>query len=164
MANYKYTPEENAERKRRIVAMRRTRIPFDAIGADLGITASRVHQLYWEAMAEIPNQDVTQHREEQRDLADKAISALLAIAEGPDVSARTRVEAWSSIKGWCEHQAKLLALYAPIRKEVTVLSESVVDQALAKAAADHAAKVAELEALENRAISEADRLLADVDA
>jgi hypothetical protein len=163
-AGTKLTPEQEALRKASIVAARRGRETFDSIGATHRITAQRAHQIYWAAMAEIPNQDVSQHREEQRDLADKAISALLAIAEDPDVSARTRVEAWSSIKGWCEHQAKLLALYAPIRKEVTVLSESVVDQALAKAAADHAAKVAELEVLENRAISEADRLLADVDA
>jgi hypothetical protein len=151
MANYKYTPEENAERQRRIVAMRRTRMPFDAIGADLGISASRAHQLYWEAMREIPNQDVTQHREEQRDLADKAISALLAIAEDPDVSPRTRVEAWSSVRGWCEHQAKLLALYAPVRKEVTVLTEDAVDAALRKLEEEHAEKARQLAALDQRA-------------
>lgn len=164
MAATKLTPEQTATRKAAIVAARRSREPFDAIGATWGIGAVRAHQIYWEAMGEIPNSQVSQHREEQRDLADKAISALLAIAEDPDVSARTRVEAWSSIKGWCEHQAKLLALYAPVRREITVLSESVVDKALAQASADHAARVAELEALEDRAISEADRLLADVDA
>jgi hypothetical protein len=163
-AGSRLTPEQVALRKTAIVAARRAFEPFDAIGATHGITSQRAHQIYWEAMRETPNSQVEEHRQEQTDLADKAVNALLAIAEDPDVSARTRVEAWSSIKGWCEHKAKLLALYAPLRREITVLSESTVDLALAKAAADHAAKVAELEALENRAISEADRLLADVDA
>lgn len=160
----KLTPEQTALRKRAIVAARRAFEPFDSIGATHGISAAWAHQIYWEAMRETPNSQVEQHRQEQTELADKAVNALLAIAEDPDVSARTRVEAWSSVKGWCEHKAKLLALYAPLRREVTVLSESVVDKALAQASADHAAKVAELEALENRAISEADRLLAQVDA
>jgi hypothetical protein len=145
------TPEETEQRKRAIVAARRAREPFDAIGATHGITPQRANQIYWEAMREIPYQQVAEHREEQRDLADKAINALLAIAEDPDVSARTRVEAWSSIKGWCEHQAKLLALYAPIRKEVTVLTEDAVDAALRKLEEEHAEKARALAALDERA-------------
>jgi hypothetical protein len=156
------TPEETATRKRAIVASRRSREPFDAIGATWGISAVRAHQIYWEAMREIPNQQVAEHREEQRDLADKAIAALLAIAEDPDVSARTRVEAWSSIKGWCEHQAKLLALYAPVRKEVTVLTEDAVDAALRKLEEEHAEKARALAALDERAEAALVELGADV--
>lgn len=148
---HQLTPEETALRKARIVAMRRERQPWDAIGAVFDISAQRAHALYKQALADHPNVQVDEHREEQRDLADKAINALLAIASDPDVSARTRVEAWSSIRGWCEHQAKLLALYAPVRREITVLSESVVDQALAEVAAEHARKAAELDALDRRA-------------
>lgn len=145
------TPEQTEQRKRAIVAARRAREPFDAIGATHGITPQRANQIYWAALREIPNQQVAEHREEQRDLADKAINALLAIAEDPDVSARTRVEAWSSVRGWCEHQAKLLALYAPVRKEITVLTEDAVDAALRKVEEEHAEKARQLAALDQRA-------------
>lgn len=145
------TPEETELRKRAIVAARRAREPFDAIGATHGITAQRANQIYWAALKEIPNQDVVQHRAEESELIDRATSALLAIAEDPDVSARSRIEAWSAVRGWCEHKARLLGLNAPVRREVTVLSESVVDQALAEVAAEHARKAAELEALDKRA-------------
>lgn len=165
MPAHTLTREESAARKAQIVAMRRERIPFDAIAQRFDISAPRAHELYWQAVREVPVAQVSEHRAEETDLIDRAVNRLLLIAESDeDVSPRTRVEAWNSIRGWCEHKARLLGLNAPARKEVTVLTDTLVDQALAKAAADHAAKVAELEALENRAISEADRLLADVDA
>lgn len=161
MAN-RLDPEQTLKRKAAIVAARRAREPFDAIAATWGISAPRAHAIYWEAMREIPNQQVAEHREEQRDLADKAVNALLAIAEDPDVSARTRVEAWSAIRGWCEHQAKLLALYAPMRKEITVLTEDAVDAALREVAEQHAARTRELEALDQRASTELVKLGVDV--
>lgn len=151
MTRNKLTPEQVAQRKKAIVEARRAREPFDAIGAVHGITPQRAHQIYWEALAETPNTQVVQDRQEQRELADRAINRLLAIAEDPDVSHRTAVEAWSSIRGWAEHLAKLLATYAPIRKEVTVLTEDAVDAALRKLEEEHAEKARELAALEKRA-------------
>jgi hypothetical protein len=159
MPMHTLTKEEQQHRKAAIVQARRAREPWDAIGATWDITPQRAHQIYRAALDEFPAVQVAEHREEEASLADQAISRLMAIADDPDVSARTRVEAWSSIRGWCQHKAALLGLNSPTRREVTVLSESTVDLALAKAAADHAAKVAELEALEDRAISEAGRLL-----
>lgn len=164
MTRTKLSPEETEHRKRAIVAARRAKEPFDSIGETHGITAARAHQIYWQALKEIPDSDIVQHRQEQNELADKAVRALLAIAEDPDVSARTRVEAWSAIKGWCEHQAKLLALYAPVRKEITVLTEDAVDQALRALEKQHADKAAELEALEARAIAGAKEALAEMES
>lgn len=157
------TPEETEQRKRAIVQARRAREPFDSIGATHGITPQRANQIYWAALKEIPNQDVVQHRAEEAELIDRATSALLAIAEDPDVHARSRIEAWSAVRGWCEHKARLLGLNAPVRREITVLSESVVDQALAEVAAQHEAKVRELEALEARAIAGAKEALAEME-
>lgn len=166
MPMHTLTKEQQQDRKARIIASRRAREPWDAIAATWDITPQRAHQIYRAALDEFPAVQVAEHREEEAGLIDRAIANLLAIAEddSPTASARTRVEAWSAIRGWCEHKARLLGLNAPVRKEISVLSESVVDKALAQASADHAAKVAELEALENRAISEADRLLTQVDA
>jgi hypothetical protein len=166
MPAHTLTPDETEHRKGRIVELRRTRMPWDAIGAVFDISAQRAYQIYKQACSDYPNLQVNEHREEQRELADRAVNALLAIAESedPGVSWRTRVEAWNSIRGWCEHQSKLLALYAPVRKEVTVLTEDAVDAALRKLAEDHDAKVRELDALEQRAIAGAESLLAQVDA
>ena len=166
MPMHTLTKEEQQLRKAAIVASRRSREPWDAIALTWDISPQRAHQIYRAALDEFPAVQVAEHREEEAGLIDRAIANLLAIAEDtdPNASARTRVEAWSAIRGWCEHKARLLGLNAPARKEVTVLTESLVDQALAKAAEDHAAKVRELEALEQRAIDGAAQALAEVDA
>lgn len=160
----KLTPEQTEQRKRAIVAAKRAHEPFDAIAATHGISISRAHQIYWAALKEIPAGEVAQHRQEQQELSDRAINRLLAIAESDDadVSWRTRVEAWSSIRGWAEHKAKLLATYAPQRKEVTVLTEDTVDAALREVAEQHAARARELEELDRRATAALAELGADV--
>ena len=150
------SPEETEQRKARIVALRRDRVPFDVIAAELGISAPRVHRIFWDAVREFPHQQVAELREEQRDLADRAVMRLMAIAEDETVTPRTRVEAWTAIRGWAEHVARLLGLNAPTRREITVLSESTVDAALRQVEEEHAAKVRELEAMEHRAIEGGD--------
>lgn len=157
------TPEELAQRKKAIVAARRDHESFDSIGATHGISAARAHQVFWAALSEIPGQEVGQYRQEQVDLVDRAVHRLMMIAEDDDVSPRSRIEAWSAIRGWAEHLARLMGLNSPTRREISVLSESVVDAALAKAAEDHAAKVRELETLEQRAIAAAAEILDDED-
>ena len=110
------TPE-SAERMTEIVALRRQRMTQDAIARKLGISQQRVSQLYQRALAEIPAYQVDEHRAEELLLIDDAISALLVIARDYDTSARTAVEAWTSIRGWAERKAKLLGLDAPDRHE-----------------------------------------------
>lgn len=152
MPAHTLTREESAQRKAQIVAMRRKRMPFDAIAAHFDISAPRAHELYWQAVREVPNQQVAEHRAEESDLIDRAVNNLLSIAESDeDVSPRTRVEAWSAIRGWCEHKARLLGLNAPTRKEVTVLTEDAVDAALRKLEEEHAEKARQLAALDQRA-------------
>jgi len=145
------TKEEQQLRKAAIIAARRAREPWDAIGAVHDITPQRAHQIYKAALAEFPAVQVAEHREEEASLADQAIARLMAIADDPDVSARTRVEAWSSIRGWCQHKAALLGLNSPIRREVTVLSESVVDKALIELEREHAEKARQLAELDRLA-------------
>lgn len=164
MPMHTLTKEQQQHRKAAIVAARRAREPWDAIGAVHDITPQRAHQIYKAALDEFPAVQVAEHREEEVGLADQAISRLMGIAEDPDVSARTRIEAWVATRGWCEHKAKLLALYAPQRREITVLTEDAVDAALRKVAEDHDAKVRELAELEQRAIDSAAALMAEVDA
>ena len=118
-----------AERMAQIVAMRRQRMTQADIAAKLGISQQRVSQLYQRALAEIPAYQVDEHRAEELLLIDDAISALLEIAKNYDTSARTAVEAWTSIRGWAERKARLLGLDAPARHEFITID--AIDRELA---------------------------------
>jgi len=109
-------PPESAERMAQIVAMRRQRMTQDAIARKLGISQQRVSQLYSQALAMIPAQQVDEHRIEELTLIDDAIADLLDMAHDHD-RPRTAVEAWNSIRGWAERKAKLLGLDAPTQFE-----------------------------------------------
>lgn len=163
MPMHTLTKEEQQNRKAAIVQARRAREPWDAIAATWDISPQRAHQIYRAALDEFPAVQVAEHREEEAGLADQAISRLMAIADDPDVSARTRVEAWSSIRGWCQHKAALLGLNSPTRREISVVTEDAVDAALRLVAEQHAEKARELQALEDRAIAGAAAALAEVD-
>lgn len=108
---------EAAERRARVVALRRQRRTFADIGNELGVSAQRAHQLYWEAVEEVPAAEVHQHRAEELILIDDAIADLLMLAKSHR-QPRTAVEAWNSIRGWAERKAKLLGLDAPTRAEI----------------------------------------------
>lgn len=107
---------DNAERARRVVELRRKRMTYSDIGKELGISAAYVHRLYNRAMAEVPAQQVDEHRAEELILIDDAVADLLVIARGGEdgnASYRSRIEAWSVIRSWAERKAKLLGLDAP---------------------------------------------------
>jgi hypothetical protein len=53
----------------------------------------------------------------------------MSIATDNTTSARTRVEAWSAIRGWAEHKARLLGLDAP--KTHAVLTLDAIDAQIA---------------------------------
>jgi hypothetical protein len=111
----------SAARRVEVVKMRRARLTFAQIGDRLGITQQRAGQLYREALADVPAQQVDEHRAEQLELIDLAVNRLMSIAADPETSPRTRVEAWSAIRGWSERKAKLLGLDAPAKHEVCTL-------------------------------------------
>lgn len=113
MPTHKLSPMEAAERKARIVELRRQRRQWDAIGAEFDISAQRAYQLYQQALTERPNLQVDEHRAEETELIDLAVRRLMAIAVDGSVSPRTKVEAWGTIRSWCERKAKLLGLDAP---------------------------------------------------
>ncbi|MHB1596562.1 MAG: sigma factor-like helix-turn-helix DNA-binding protein [Streptosporangiaceae bacterium] len=90
-----------------IVRLRRARVPQAEIARQLGISQQRVSQLYRRALAEVPAGDVIEFRAEELDLIDSATRRLLRLAHDPAVSPRTRVEAWSVLRGWAERRAHI---------------------------------------------------------
>lgn len=136
-ARRQLTPAQ-AERLAEVVSLRRQRLTQDEIARRLGISQQRVSQLYSQALAAFPAQQVDEHRAEELLLIDDAISDLLPVARDHD-RPRTAVEAWSAIRGWAERKAKLLGLDAPTRSEVITIDAIDAEIARLKVAIDAAA-------------------------
>lgn len=117
-----------AERDARIVELRRHRLSWNEIAEAVGTPVHIVRRRYSLALARIPAQSVDEHRAEELVLYDDAVADLMIIARDPAVSARTRVEAWSAIRTWCERKAKLLGLDAPTQ----TITVDLVDSEIAK--------------------------------
>jgi hypothetical protein len=117
--------------------MRRARLTFAQIGDRLGISQQRAGQIYRAALSDIPAQQVDEHRAEELELIDTAVNRLMSIAADPETSPRTRVEAWSAIRGWSERKSKLLGLDSPSKHEVITLD--AINAEIEKLAAELAA-------------------------
>ena len=120
-----------AERRARVITLRRNRVSFEDIGRALGISKQRAHQIYVRALAEIPAGEISEHRAEELTLIDDAIRDLLRLARD-HARPRTTVEAWNAIRGWSERKAKLLGLDAPSRKAIEVITSDVIEAEIAR--------------------------------
>jgi hypothetical protein len=68
-----------AERRAKVVALRRQRLSFEAIGQELGVTRQRAWTIYQDAVASVPVADVELHRLEMLEQLDEAERAVLAV-------------------------------------------------------------------------------------
>ncbi len=164
MPSHDLTPEQSAQRRARIIEYRAQRLTWRDIGAREGISAPRAHRIYNDALAEYPVTALAEHRHEEGELIDRAVRDLLSIAandatyvdgkgnEKPVVSARTRVEAWSAIRGWSEHRARLFGLNAPTRSTVDVVTHDSLAEEMARLAAELGDNDPPVSAAEGRAL------------
>lgn len=83
-------------------------------------------------------------------LVDDATADLMIIARDEDVSPRTRIEAWSTIRAWAERKAKLLGLDAPTQ----VVTIDKVDQEIAALSRELEAMQAAVEPTESEPVPE----------
>jgi hypothetical protein len=121
--------QEQAGRRARVVELRRSRMTFDEIGHQLGITSQRAGRIFHDALAALPRHGIDELRVEETELIDHAVNSLMGIATDSNTSDRTRVEAWSAIRGWAERKARLLGLDAP--KTHAVLTLDAIDAQIA---------------------------------
>lgn len=120
MTRKRLTPAA-AARRAEIVKMRRARLTFAQIGQRLGITPQRCGQIYRAALADVPAEELDEHRVEELDLIDLASNQLMAIASGAKASNRDRIEAWNAVCRWAERKTRLLGLDQPQRHAVMTL-------------------------------------------
>lgn len=128
-----------AEKRARVVELRRGRLHFADIGREVGVSTTRAWQLYQEALRLVPAPSVAEHRTEDLLLADDAIADLLKIARDHS-KPRTSVEAWNAIRGYLERRARLLAMDT-LKLEVS----AEVDEQIAAIAAALAGGVGDME-------------------
>lgn len=121
---------ETAALKARIVELRTASYKWREIAEAVDRSIPYCHNLYFQALAEVPADQVVQARQEECQLVESAVHNLLKMATDDSVTARTRVEAWNSIRGWSEHRAKMVGLNAPVKSQVLHISESQVDEEL----------------------------------
>lgn len=124
-----------AERRAQVIAMRRSRATFDQIGRALGVSRQRAHELYRQALAEIPAAQLEEHRAEELMLIDDAIADLMIIARDHS-RPRSAVEAWNAIRGWADRKARLLGLDAPRRQAVEVITSEMIETEISRLEAE----------------------------
>jgi hypothetical protein len=125
-AHHRGLTPELAQRRARVVELRSKRWTFAEIGRELSVTEQRAWQLYRATLAAAPMKSVDEHRHEAGTLADAAVKNLLTIATDVKAGLRSRIDAWSVIRSWEEHRAKLYGTNAPVRTEVLTISS--IDQ------------------------------------
>lgn len=134
------------ERDEQAAALRRAGATWAQIANQLGYSsAGHAHNQFMVLMHEYPRESLEATRDLEADRLDQLQRALWPKALGGDQGAI------STVLRIMDQRARLLGYNAPVRKEITVLTETVVDEALVKAAEQHAAMVEQLRALEQRA-------------
>lgn len=108
-----------AERRARVMELRRQSLTFIEIGVQMGVSPQRAHEIYLDALAAIPARQVDLYRAEALELALGAIEDLLPIATN-HAQPRTSVEAWNSIRSWSERIAKTVGYDASTKIDATV--------------------------------------------
>lgn len=132
--------EATAVRRARVVEARRQHLTYAEIGAELGVSLQRAHEIYLEALEAIPAKQVELHRAEAAQLAHAAIDDLLVIARDHK-QPRTSVEAWGQVRGWAERLSKIQGTDAPLKVDANVTEKredpaivELINAAKAKAA------------------------------
>jgi hypothetical protein len=110
---------DTAERRARVIELRRQGLTFAEIGHECGFSTQRAHEVYLEALKAIPAREVDQYRAEALDLIHAAIEDLLPIARD-HTQPRTSVEAWSQLRAWLERLAKTTGSDASTKIDATV--------------------------------------------
>ena len=119
------TAADRWERDSECVRMRRAQIDWHTIVEKLGYSSTgHAHDRFVAMLRQYPRDDVEALRDLEADRLEEAGNALWPdILKGNPRAA----EVWNKLS---ERRAKLLGLDAPIRQEVTHLSDSTVDRAI----------------------------------
>jgi hypothetical protein len=117
------------ERAQRAVDMRRAGVSFDAIARALGYASSgHAHTAFMTYMREYPRESIDDARQVELDRLDQLQAAIWqqCLASGSS-NQHWAIDRMLKIS---DQRARLLGLNAPVRQEVSVITESTVDRAI----------------------------------
>jgi hypothetical protein len=133
---------ERLERDLANVNLRRSGVAWDAIATQLGYAdAGHAHRRFMAVMAAYPREDVDQARQVELDRLDQIQHAIWA--QCLDTESKNQHWAIDRMLKLSDQRARLLGLNAPVRQEISVLSESVVDKAIRELQAQMQAQASE---------------------
>lgn len=155
--------DEQVARLGRVLELKREGATFDEIGADLGISRQRAHQLYNEATLSVPAELTEAARSRSEVLADAAIEDLTSIATDPGNSARERIAAWDSVCRWDQRRARIRGTDMPSRVRAE-LAVAEVEETLAQRAAVSSEQADMFTMLARAAGPSSDMTLAEIEA
>lgn len=129
------------ERDHQCVIMRRAEIDWDTITERLGYASKgHAHNRWVAMMREYPRDDVEAMRDLELDRIEKTCRALEPlIAKGDEKSVRA-AEVWAKLS---ERRSKLAGIDKPERREVTVLTDDVVQKSIREATEQRDRKMSE---------------------
>jgi hypothetical protein len=135
-----------ARRDAYVVERRIAGAGFAEIGAELGISRQRAHQIHNAALARSPERHIERHRQQQAELLTAVNTELLAVARDRSVATGTRVKSYEALIKGSERLSRLLGLDAPTRQEVAVLTVDAITRELTTSAEywEHQAQIIEL--------------------
>jgi hypothetical protein len=124
-------PEVIARRERdaEAVALRRNGMSWDAIARTLGYSdAGHAHKAFINFMANYPKEAVEESRQLELDRLDAVNQAIWSrCLDSSDDNQNWAIDRFLKIS---DQRARLLGLNKPVRQEITVLTEPVVDDAI----------------------------------
>jgi len=126
MRKHRLPNPEVLEREARVVELRIAGRSWYEIGQTVGLSPTGAHQAYKRALDRIPSEQVA----ELRKIDNERIDALLGAAWEPALKGSARhIEV---IVKLLERRARLMGLDAPMLQRIEVLTEDVVDAAIAE--------------------------------
>jgi hypothetical protein len=137
-----------AQRDAKVIELRRANWQWADIGAEVGLTAQRCHQIFEAFRLDIPNSVAESYRAEELDLLARGIRDLLVMAMNSAVSERTRAELWKEVRMHSESRRKLLGLDAPVKREVEIWDSSSEEFRLRSEIAEMEREIAAADAVE----------------
>jgi len=141
--NSKTSPEaiERLERDLECVNLRRAGVEWHAIASQLGYAdASHAHHRFMALMKAYPREQIDEARQIELERLDRV---QLAIWEQCLSEGKNQHWAIDRFLKLSDQRARLLGINAPVRQEITVLSESTVDKAIRELQAAMQAQAAE---------------------
>ncbi|MEU8362337.1 hypothetical protein AB0C27_40595 [Nonomuraea sp. NPDC048882] len=126
--------EEDQQRRTKVMELKRRGHSFEAIGAQLGISKQRAHQLYWDTLKKIPVQEVAEYRVEQAERLDEMLRRAYEVLERRHITVSNgrviyhedepladdgpTLQAIRTVLAIEEQRARLLGLNAPVKQEL----------------------------------------------